>query len=101
MNGRMTLPYSDCLKSPRKISATDQMKDERFGFEVAINFLIEEVNAAAMTTKEHGYPRHSCLCQTIAASFPFTCVQIGQDTKVSTFPHSRYKAHRTTLVNEP
>ena len=29
-NGRMTLPYSDCLKSPRRISAIDQTKEPGF-----------------------------------------------------------------------
>lgn len=29
-NGRITLPYSDCLKSPRRISAIDQTNDPRF-----------------------------------------------------------------------
>lgn len=29
VNGSMTRPYSLCLKSPRRRSATDQMRDER------------------------------------------------------------------------
>src|SRR4051794_8053925 len=29
MNGRITFPYSDCLKSPRRISAMDQTNEPR------------------------------------------------------------------------
>ena len=35
LKGRMTLPYSDCLKSQRRSSATDQMKVDRLGFKLA------------------------------------------------------------------
>lgn len=31
MKGKTTFPYSDCLYSPRRRSATDQRKLERFG----------------------------------------------------------------------
>lgn len=36
VKGKITLPYSDCLKSPRSSSATDQMKDKRLLFGMAI-----------------------------------------------------------------